>query len=398
MSAPWPLKPLSELCEFRTGGTPSRSKVEYFENGEVPWLVSGDIHNKIITSCENRITELGLKNSNAKLLPINSVLMALSGQGKTKGTVAMLRAHSISCNQSIACMTPIDGSKLDYQFLYYFLDGMYAKLRGLTGHNDRRGLNLRILKNIEVPVPPMEEQKRIVNILDNATETISNKLYNVEESIHRTENLFSNDLERVFKEKHETWNEMKLHEIGDIQTGTTPKTSERENYGDYISFVKPAAFAKNGTIIHTNDRLSRRGYAKSRPIKPFSVLMVCIGATIGKCGYNVVEITTNQQINSLTPKNNKLYKFLYYQMLTRKFQHSVVSNAGQSTLPCINKRKWSNLSLLVPINENVIQSLISRFDNLRHQCEHLVKIYVQQKSSLIELKQSILQEAFNGNL
>ena len=155
---------------------------------------------------------------------------------------------------------------------------------------------------------------------------------------------------------------------------------------------------KDGTIIHTDDRLSETGYGKSRPVKPFSVLMVCIGATIGKCGYNVVEITTNQQINSLTPKNTKLYKFLYYQMLTRKFQHTVVSNAGQSTLPCLSKKKWSNLSLLVPTNENEIQSIVSRFDNLRNECEILRGKYAKSKTSLVELKQSILQRAFSGKL
>ncbi|MFL2957499.1 MAG: restriction endonuclease subunit S [Candidatus Thalassarchaeaceae archaeon] len=280
---------------------------------------------------------------------------------------------------------------LNAKFFFYQLLSFNLQSTGYARH-------FRKLKEHMISIPPLEEQQRIVSILDEAFENISVKLSNAEENMLQAENLFSNELETVFSQRHENWNEMKLDEIGNIQTGTTPKTSERENYGDYISFIKPAAFAKDGAIIHTDDRLSEIGYGKSRPVKPFSVLMVCIGATIGKCGYNVVEVTTNQQINSLTPKNAKLYKFLYYQMLTRKFQHSVVTNAGQSTLPCLSKSKWSKLSLLVPTDGDEIQSIISRFDNLRNECEILRGKYAESKTSLVELKQSILQEAFNGTL
>jgi restriction endonuclease S subunit len=97
----WPMVELGEKCSFMTGGTPTSIKKEYYENGTIPWLVSGDIHKGEIFDCDGQITEKGLNNSNAKYLPKDSVLIALNGQGKTRGTVAMLRMEKATCNQSL---------------------------------------------------------------------------------------------------------------------------------------------------------------------------------------------------------------------------------------------------------------------------------------------------------
>ena len=97
------------------------------------------------------------------------------------------------------------------------------------------------------------------------------------------------------------WVEKRLDEIGTLQTGSTPKTSENGNVGDFIPFVKPSDFATDGSVGYANNGLSEVGLAKARRVPAGSVLMVCIGATIGKCGYCDRDVTTNQQINSLTP-------------------------------------------------------------------------------------------------
>ena len=144
------------------------------------------------------------------------------------------------------------------------------------------------------------------------------------------------------------WELKKIREIGKVNTGSTPKTSERNNYGDYIPFIKPANFFHDGSINYEEQSLSEIGLSKARLVKRDSILMVCIGATIGKVGFTDRDITTNQQINSLTPTSDNCAKFIYYQMLTKEFQKAVKSNAGQTTLPIINKKKWSNLLLKIP--------------------------------------------------
>lgn len=146
-------------------GTPKSTIKEYYENGTVPWLVSGDIHKGEIFDCEGRITELGVSNSNAKKLPKNSVLIALNGQGKTRGTVAILRMDNATCNQSLVSINPLD-RKLMSEFIYYQLRSMYQQIRNLTGDNQRSGLNIPIIKEITISLPPLEVQQRIVDKIE----------------------------------------------------------------------------------------------------------------------------------------------------------------------------------------------------------------------------------------
>lgn len=168
ISKDWQETTIGETCNLMTGGTPSRVKNEYFKNGEINWLVSGDINKKEIKDCDGKITELGMKNSNAKYLPENSVMIALNGQGKTRGTVAMLRIKA-TCNQSLVSIYPKDDSKLMPELIFANLDGRYNELRKLTGDtgNDRRGLNMPLIRNITFSFPKsLSKQKEIVTKLD----------------------------------------------------------------------------------------------------------------------------------------------------------------------------------------------------------------------------------------
>jgi type I restriction enzyme S subunit len=146
----------------------------------------------------------------------------------------------------------------------------------------------------------------------------------------------------------EGWKIKKIREIGKVQTGSTPKTSDKNNFGDDISFIKPPDFLKDGSLNYSSQGLSKLGTKEARIIDKDSVLMVCIGATIGKVGFTEKEVTANQQINSLTPLNGDHPKFIFYQMLTKNFQQKVLDSSGQATLPIINKTKWSELSLFLP--------------------------------------------------
>ncbi|MBK7964373.1 MAG: restriction endonuclease subunit S [Bacteroidetes bacterium] len=150
----WVNASIGETCNLQTGGTPSTSKKEYYEGGAIRWLVSGDINQKVINDCEGRITELGMKNSNTKFLPLNSVLIALNGQGKTRGTVAMLRTKA-TCNQSLVSIFPKDEKTLLPELVFSNLEGRYDEIRTMTGDggNDRRGLNLPLIRSIKFSYP-----------------------------------------------------------------------------------------------------------------------------------------------------------------------------------------------------------------------------------------------------
>ena len=145
---------IGDEFSLATGGTPNSKKKEYYEDGSIRWLVSGDIHLEEIFDCSGRITEQGYDNSNAKYLPINSVLIALNGQGKTRGTVALLKCKA-TCNQSLVSISPNDPQAITSDYLYFNLKNRYQEIRKITSDsgNDRRGLNMGLIKKINFQYP-----------------------------------------------------------------------------------------------------------------------------------------------------------------------------------------------------------------------------------------------------
>jgi type I restriction enzyme S subunit len=196
----WEESTIGETCNLMTGGTPSTTKKEYYLKGNIKWLVSGDINQKEIYDCEGRITEMGLSNSNARILPINSVMIALNGQGKTRGTVAMLRTEA-TCNQSLVSIYPKDVNKILPELIYANLDGRYNEIRKLTGDggNDRRGLNMPIIRSINFSYPKsIQKQKLIISKLD----TLNKKTQKLEEQykkkIQELEEMKKSILQKAF--------------------------------------------------------------------------------------------------------------------------------------------------------------------------------------------------------
>jgi type I restriction enzyme, S subunit len=252
--------------------------------------------------------------------------------------------------------------------------------------------------DFDFPLPPLPEQHRIVGLLDEAFAGLATAKANAEKNLQNARELFESHLNEVFSKKGEGWVEKRLGEVGTTQTGSTPKTSDQSNYGSFISFIKPGDFNPDGSLDYEKEGLSVRGFDLSRKVAANSALMVCIGATIGKCGYCDRDVTTNQQINSLTPHQGINHMFMYYQMLTEDFQRRVRLNAGQATLPIISKGKWSALTVLVPPSLEEQERVASRLDALSAETRRLAQIYEKKQAALAALKKSLLHQAFSGAL
>lgn len=165
----WTTRLIGDFAQVKAGGTPSTSVPRYW-GGDVRWMSSGEIHKKRVCEVEGRITRSGLRESAAQLLPVGTVLMALAGQGKTRGTVAVSRVE-LSTNQSIAGILP--SAEHDSDFLYYNLDTRYEELRGeSSGEGGRGGLNLTIIKRLPVLIPPRAEQAAIAQVLSDVDDEI----------------------------------------------------------------------------------------------------------------------------------------------------------------------------------------------------------------------------------
>lgn len=176
-SGEWNQFRLGEMTEIYSGGTPSTTISEYW-GGSIPWMSSGELNNKKIYDVEGRITQKGMQNSSAHLIPKYCVLIGLAGQGKTRGTAAY-NYISLCTNQSIAAIYPND-KKFDSRFLYYIIDSMYESLRELSsGDGGRGGLTKGLISNLEIYMPEVPEQQAIAQILsdmDSEIEQLEKKL------------------------------------------------------------------------------------------------------------------------------------------------------------------------------------------------------------------------------
>ncbi|MTF40310.1 restriction endonuclease subunit S [Cyanobacterium aponinum] len=165
----WIRKKIGSFADVTAGGTPSTTEKSYWD-GNIRWMNSGELNLKRVYEVSGRITQEGLKNSSTKLIPANCVLIGLAGQGKTRGTVAV-NLVELCTNQSIAAILP--NKKFSYWFLYHNLEYRYEELRSLsTGEGGRGGLNLGIIKRVEIDFPSLSEQEKIASCLNKLDDEI----------------------------------------------------------------------------------------------------------------------------------------------------------------------------------------------------------------------------------
>ena len=170
-SGKWDYKPVKSITkDVITGGTPSTNIKEYWGGG-IPWLASTEIHQKNIRNATKNISDLGLLNSSAKIAPKDSVLIALAGQGKTRGTAAIL-GKNMAINQSLAALVCNEDNY--YKFLFYAIEMNYEALRELSsGDGGRGGLNKKLIKDFKINIPSdKNEQIAIADILSSMDKEI----------------------------------------------------------------------------------------------------------------------------------------------------------------------------------------------------------------------------------
>ena len=163
----WEMKSLGEIFNTSSGGTPLKSNSEYYDNGNIPWLRSGEVNDGFIYSTELKITESGLKNSSAKLFPINSVLIAM--YGATVGQVGILKIES-STNQAVCSIFP--NNSYIPEFIYYFLKQMKNELINLSVGGAQPNISQGIVKSILIPIIPLEIQQSIVERIESERQII----------------------------------------------------------------------------------------------------------------------------------------------------------------------------------------------------------------------------------
>lgn len=157
----WVIQTIDDIAKVASGGTPSRKNDVYWE-GDIPWVTTAEVNFNTIEDSVQKISKFGLDNSSAKLFPPDTILMAMYGQGKTRGKVAKLGIEA-STNQ--ACAAILLKEELSTDYYYLFLQSQYENIRNLSNSGGQKNLSAGLVKSIKVPVPPLTEQEKIAKIL-----------------------------------------------------------------------------------------------------------------------------------------------------------------------------------------------------------------------------------------
>jgi restriction endonuclease S subunit len=273
----WKLIKLGEICDIVTGGTPDTSINEYWDNGDIPWLPSGTCQNCIIKSANTFITEEGLANSSAKIMPINTVVIALTGA--TTGKVGILNIEACA-NQSVTGILPNDA--LYYKYIFYYL--MFSRNRILEDSygGAQKHISQGYVKNFKIPQPPMDIQIAISNNLDKVTNLIEvcrNILVKLDLVVKSRFVEMFGDLRLNPK----GWQVQNFDELSEIITDGEHATPRRTTHGIYLlsarNVLNHAIQLEDVDFIDQDeyDRISKRIVPREG-----DVLVSCSGS-VGRC-------------------------------------------------------------------------------------------------------------------
>lgn len=351
----WEAVSVRRVCRVFAGATPSRATPDYWLDGTIPWLASGDVNARRITGASQFITDAGFAASSTKWIRPGSLVVALAGQGKTKGMVATVEFPA-TCNQSLGVLEP-DPKRSDYRFLAYYLETRYFDLRGLVGDGIRDGLNLDHLKAIPTPLPPLEEQLAIVRFLDHADRRIRRyiaakkkliALLNEQKQaiIHRavTRGLDPNiglkpsGVEGL-GDVPEHWEVRRLGRLGRVFNGTTPSRAQ-------------SAYWSNGTIpwlssSKVNERLitAPSELITARALRECGLSLVPSGSLVmgligqgrtrGMCALLAIDACISQNLAAVVAGSVLSGEFLYYALISSyKGIRELGRGGNQAALNC----------------------------------------------------------------
>ena len=194
----WDEQKLDDLFTVRTGLTPLRSNEAFFQNGDIPWVKTGEVKNSDIKRTEEFITQRALDETSIKLFPVNTILIAMYGEGKTRGSIGRLKIRATT-NQACAALINEQMPLPTNQYVFYFLLSQYEEMRNIAVGGVRPNLNLDKVKNIVVPLPSLEEQQEIVRRVEKLFALADSLEAKYKKAIQRVEKIEQSVLAKAFK-------------------------------------------------------------------------------------------------------------------------------------------------------------------------------------------------------
>ncbi len=390
----WAASRIDEIASVTSGGTPSRSNSEYWD-GNIPWVTTSLVDFNVIQTAEEFITQDGLKNSSAKLFPKNTILMAMYGQGITRGKVAIL---GIEATTNQACCAIKLNNSFDTHFIFQNLMNRYEEIRDLSNDGGQKNLSAGIIKEIEVVSPSKEEQTKIATFLS----TVDEKISQLSQKLHLLGQYKQGMMQKLFSQQicfkaddgseFGEWEERKLSEISQkAMYGMNAAATEYDGINKYLRITDICEFSNSFNIDNLTSPNAELD--DKYKLQLGDLLFARTGASVGKSYLykknDGITYFAGFLIKFSLNTNLVIPYFIFLQTLTKGFSQWVVTNSMRSGQPGINAEEYSSYIFKVPCLEE--QTKIANFLSAIDQKIDVVSEQLEQAKLW---KKGLLQQMF----
>ncbi|MEA5603604.1 restriction endonuclease subunit S [Nostoc sp. UHCC 0252] len=398
----WKLKTLGEIAEVQSGGTPLKSRNEYWF-GDIPWYSSGELNDTFTKASKELITPKGLEESNAKLFPKGSLLIGMYDTAALKMSIL---DRDAAFNQAIAGVKP--NENIDLKFILFAINSRRFEILNQRRGVRQKNLSLAKIKNIALPIPSLLEQKRIVAILDETFEGIDRAIANTKKNLANSRELFESYLNAIFTEKGDGWVEKKLGDVCDFLNGFAFKSTDTVNTSN-IQLIRMGNLYQNILDLERNPVFYPNGFREiyAKYVLSSGDLIMSLTGTVDKEDYGyTVEVPKTEKILLLNQRIAKFInidtsyvdkKFFLHLLRSKSFLNALYNSSRGVRQANLSSLSMKKIPISLPPVE-IQKLLVSDFRALQAETQCLETIYRQKITALNELKQSILQKAFTGEL
>lgn len=390
----WEVRKLGEVCEVIGGGTPSKGNSNFY-NGNIYWATVRDMKSDIMRDTEHKITEEAVRKSSTNIIPKGNVIIATRvGLGKT-----CVIGNDTAINQDLRGIIPKDKAVLSIDYLFHWFKNIsHLIVKEGTGATVQ-GVKLPFIKNLPVPLSPLPEQKRIVSILDKAFVEIEKAKSNARQNLKNAKELFESYLQGVFDIRGEGWEEKTLGDVCIVERGSSPRPIKKyqTSSSDGVNWIKIGDTKGIEKYIYTTkEKITKEGAEKSRYVKEDDFIL-SNSMSFGKPYIMKTDgcIHDGWFVLRLPKKINS--EFFWYLLDSPFTMNQFTSLASGAIVKNISGDLVKKTILPIPpILEQ--QIIVKKFDVLSSKTKKLKAVYHQKIADLDELKKSILQKAFRGEL
>lgn len=395
--AHWKIRKMPEVVRWSSGGTPKATEKGYYENGTIPWLIIGDLNDGLVTESATKITELGLENSSAKMIPAETLLVAMYG------SIGKLGITGIECctNQAIAYAKHLYG--VTTKFMFYYMALIKSELISMGKGGTQKNISQTVLNSLSVPVPPIDEQKHIVSRI----EELFSELDNGVETLRKTKQQLAVYRQAVLKRAFESCENKVEQQFGDTlvdkpRNGYSPKGVDYQTkYQNLTLSATTSGFFREDCFKYIDVDIADDSYLW---VKHNDILIQ--GAnTIEYVGTAVLYQGEDDQyvypdlMMKCHAKEGIIPQFLVYQLQSARCKKHFRKNAtGTSgSMPKINQKTVMTAPIIMaPYDDQ--KKVVAEIEAQLSVCDCIEKTVDTALQQAEAMRQSILKQAFEGRL